>query len=52
MSSATVKKMKVAAARRPERGTGGREALAVGSGETSSGSVIRGSGGVFRGCGF
>jgi hypothetical protein len=51
MSRATVKKMKVAAARRPGGGADGGVALAVRSGETSSGSVIRGSGVVMLGCG-
>jgi hypothetical protein len=49
MSRATVKKMKVAAARRPGGGADGRVALVVRPGETSSGSVIRGSGAVVGG---
>jgi hypothetical protein len=44
MSKVTVKKMKVAAARRPAGGAGGSLALELASGKTSSGSVNKGSG--------
>jgi len=52
MSSVTVKKMKVAAARRPAGGAVGSVALESTSAETSSGSVINGSGAVRDGFGF
>ena len=51
MSRVTVKKIKVAAARRPAGGADGSVALPVPSAETSSGSVIRGSGVVTGGGG-